>query len=795
MDFIVEFIEKMRLEGCGPANPSLIVGDDKKYRYQIEDEKGLKKSGRYQLRIDCDFAVGWFIDFRQGQTHKFHSQASKSADRTPEQQAAFRAEREAAMKAQKDQQRADHAKAARKAAFVWEKALQAGDTPYLQRKGCKLNGARIWRDSILVVPVKIGGKLTSLQFIAPDGSKRFLAGSELVGGYFSIAAKGDDFSRIYITEGFATCCSVREAVGGFPVVSAFNAGNLPAVAEALRAKYPEAKLVLAADNDRFTSKKPADTPWNPGVEYAIAAAQKAGNALVAYPSFEPADTSATDYNDAMALYGVEFVRQSINAAAQPEDIRVDYAGRAGEGSSGDSVQPPAPSGAQSGDSEYEYGHMPPEPPIDVYSSELPSIRDMVSEKEWKRLVLRNAKGEIKSSSLQNAILFLRYHDAFRGIFAYNLFHNNLMIVRCPPWEKADDFRARRIDDVAITCCAAELEKYGMNMGTDKVFKAIQATAMEVQFHPARDYFNSLVWDRTPRLATWLRYYLGCENEPDEYLAFVGTKWMVAAVYRVFHPGKKFDQVLVIEGIQGVGKSTALRYLATFGRDTEESYFTDGINIAQLDNKDTTMKLQGSIIIELAELSGFSKKEDEALKGWIGQNDDDARLPFERTVTKFGRQFVLAATTNLTTYLKDPTGNRRYWPVYSFAVDLAAIKADREQLWAEAVYLYRNDYDIIPTPEEAKLAKIECEKRLSQDSWTDTVLTHVRDILDRRGLSYRGFKIAEVMTEMGLALRDRDDRAARRISAILQIAGYENKAMWNPDTKKTERFWVMKDGIL
>lgn len=798
MDFLSKFVEKMRSVGCGPAYPDTIMADDKKYRYQIEDEKRGKKSGRYQLKIEGDFAVGWFLDFRQGVTHRFTSQSAQKSKYSPEDWERYRTQREAAQKAQLDQRRADHAKAAKKAQAIWDKSATTGSTGYLERKGARLNGARIWRENIVVVPVKVGGVLTSLQFISPDGSKRFLTGSELAGGYFSMASAGDDLTRIVIVEGFATGDAVRRATGAVVVV-AFNAGNLKEVATALRRKYPTATLVFASDNDAWTSKKPGDTPWNPGTEYAVEAARAVGNARVAVARFleEDLNDRPTDWNDALLIYGAEYVRNGIDAAAQPEETRIEYGGRSPERSLEIAVQPGDSTPTSDGPYDAgEYGAIPPEPPVDVYRDELASIRDLPDDGAWWKLVIKNAKHEPKATSLQNAILFLRYHDAFRGIFAYNLFHNNLMVVRCPPWEKQETFSARRIDDVAITNCTAELEKYGLTMGADKVFKAIQSTAMEFQFHPARNYFNGLIWDRKPRLDTWLSYYMGCDGAPPEYLAFVGKKWMVAAVYRIFHPGRKFDQVLVIEGEQGVGKSTALRYMATFGRDYEECYFSDGINLTKLDDKDTTMKLQGAIIIELAELSGFGKKEDEALKHWIGRNEDEDRLPFDRTLTKFGRQFVLSATTNKTDYLKDPTGNRRYWPVHSYAIDLQAIKADREQLWAEAVYLYEQGFDIIPTQEEALLARAECAKRLAQDIWNDTVMGHVKDILDGRGLmSTKGFKIAEVMAAMGLALRDRDERSARRISGILQVNGFESRSVYNRENGKTERMWVEKVGAV
>lgn len=547
------------------------------------------------------------------------------------------------------------------------------------------------------------------------------------------------------------------------------------------------------------SRKPDGSFFNPGIEKAKQAAAAIGGAFVVWPEFEEQHKSEkpTDWNDAYSLYGKEWVAEKLNkitAAQQPDESGDDY-GVGPEVSSGDpvDVHPPV-SHTTPENGEGEFGHMPPETPLEAYMADMPSLRSLPANLDWKELLLVNGEGKLKAASLRNAILFLKFHKHFSGTFAYNEFHQNIMVVRCPPWEREEDFAAKRIDDITITNCAAELETYNLALGTDKIFKAIQAVATSVKFHPAREYFNGLKWDGESRLATWLTYYFGCEQEHPEYLAFVGTKWLVAAVKRVFQPGCKFDHVLVIEGEQGLGKSTALKALATFGGEREESYFTDGINLSQLENKDTTMKLQGSIIIELAELSGFSKKEDEAIKGWIGATFDDARLPYAREVTRFDRQFVLAATTNKTDYLKDPTGNRRYWPIMAQAIDLESIKKDREQLWAEAVHLYRNSLYVGPTKLEERLADREREKRLSVDSWTDSVMKYVEELFSERALTdEKGFKIAHVMDKMGLALRDRDERTARRVATILQMCGLESKSVWSKSAGRTERFWVRKAG--
>ncbi len=323
----------------------------------------------------------------------------------------------------------------------------------------------------------------------------------------------------------------------------------------------------------------------------------------------------------------------------------------------------------------------------------------------------------------------------------------------------------------------------MSSDTAKTIKAIAVVAENNSFHPAREYFDSLVWDMVPRLNNWLSFYLGAEGDEPEYLSFIGTKWITAAVKRVYEPGCKFDHVLVIEGTQGRGKSTALEYMATFG-DTEEAYFTDNIKISDIQDNDTILMMQGSIIVELAELAGFNKKDDEEIKGWITLKVDRLRRAYDRTITVCPRQFVLAATTNSYDYLKDPTGNRRYWPFRSSAVDLEAIKADRKQLWAEAVQSYKSGLYIGPDEDEMKLAETAQLKRRSIDSWEDSVLAAAEDA---SLMGMRGFSMTDIFEKLNILFRDRDYKSTRRITSILQQDGYVNVV--KTVGGKSTRVWV------
>jgi len=213
--------------------------------------------------------------------------------------------------AERQQQYAD---AAEKAASIWNAATTANDDhPYLVRKGIKANGARL-HQGVLVIPVRSGSELHSLQFIAEDGSKRFLSGGRISGRYFSIGAiQGVD--ALCIAEGFATGATIHQATG-YPVAVAFNAGNLEPVAKAMRQKLPGLPIIICADDD-------ADTEGNPGISKVNHAALAIGT-KVAVPNFgDQRPAGVTDFNDMAARLGLETVAKAIHGALATEQTDND----------------------------------------------------------------------------------------------------------------------------------------------------------------------------------------------------------------------------------------------------------------------------------------------------------------------------------------------------------------------------------------------------------------------------------------------------------------------------------------
>lgn len=328
MDFIAEFLAAMAASGCATADP--ILPDDKVHRFHVHGDKPHKQNGTYQLAIEGNFAFGWWIDHKEGVTHKWHS---KAANMSPEQTAALKKKIDERRAAAERDRKAAAAAARRKAEGLWARA--AAECPaggYLAKKGVKAHGVRSLHGLILV-PAWKAGQIMTMQFISPSGEKKYLTHGQKNGAWFTIPGRPD---KVAICEGYATGASIYEATG-YTVEIVFDSGNLKASAAAIRAKHPEAEIILAADFDAWVFRsgaKPKDWPdpapagndeiwtqarkagllWNPGLEAAEAALKKVGGAArIVTPKFENTAPRPTDFNDLHAAQGLAEVARQITA--------------------------------------------------------------------------------------------------------------------------------------------------------------------------------------------------------------------------------------------------------------------------------------------------------------------------------------------------------------------------------------------------------------------------------------------------------------------------------------------------
>jgi putative DNA primase/helicase len=311
------------------------------------------------------------------------------------------------------------------------------------------------------------------------------------------------------------------------------------------------------------------------------------------------------------------------------------------------------------------------------------------------------------SSLRNAFLILSRDPAWDGVLAFDEFSNQVVKRKVPPFAGGEAGPWGDVDDLRTAIWLSH--HYRFNPDKRVVMGAVVAVANDRRFHPVRDYFARVKWDGKDRLPTWLHTYLGAEA--SEYTRAVGLKFMIGAVARVMRPGCKMDTVLILEGEQGRWKSTALATLA--GEWFGDTPFTIG-------DKDAYLVIRGNIIYELAELDGFSRAESSRAKAFFSSPYDTFVPKYVAWATKVPRQCVFAGTVNHGTYLRDTTGNRRYWPVKIERADIAALAAERDQLWAEAVHRYGQGERWWVEPDEREIFQRQQELRYVGDAYEDVL---------------------------------------------------------------------------
>lgn len=324
----------------------------------------------------------------------------------------------------------------------------------------------------------------------------------------------------------------------------------------------------------------------------------------------------------------------------------------------------------------------------------------------------------------NVITALSCDEAFAGAIVFDDFRKEVLVTRPLPWDASGESKPRPWTDSDDVRAAEWLQRRELNVTPMTVSRSVGAVAHEITVHPVRDHLNALAWDGVPRIETWTRRYLGAEDTAFNHS--VGALWLVSAVARIFRPGVKADHMLVLEGPQGARKSTALKILAG------EDWFTD--ELPDLGSKDAAMHMQGVWIIEIAELDAIGKAEVSRIKAFLTRTTDRFRPPYGRYTIEVPRSCVFAGTVNPDTYLRDETGNRRFWPVRCGTIDIDALARDRDQLWAEAVARFRaGAIWWLDIPDLIAAATAEQDKRYQPDLWGDLIdrwITHeVRTVTD------------------------------------------------------------------
>jgi len=376
---------------------------------------------------------------------------------------------------------------------------------------------------------------------------------------------------------------------------------------------------------------------------------------------------------------------------------------------------------------------------------------------WRRDLLRarppmnNTEGRILPV-LANAIAALRHAPEWGGVLAFNEFAYGTVALKPTPWGIVPRGEWTDHED---RLAAEWLQKQGILVSVDVAGQAVQTAARDRPIHPVKAYLHGLNWDGVERVDTWLSAYLGAES--TEYARAVGSRWLISAVARIVRPGAKADCCLILEGPQGIRKSTALRTLAG-------EFFTD--ELADLGSKDAAMQTRGVWIIELSELDNLSHSEVARIKAFMSRTTGRFRPPYGIRLVESPRQCVFAGTVNHITYLRDETGGRRFWPITCGRIDVEALVRDRDQLWAEA----KARFDAgcvwwLDSEELARMASDEQTERYEGDPWEEVI---GRWADDRPNVSISDVLEKCLQKPQGLWTQSDKNRAAR----CLRFLGWE-----------------------
>ena len=357
--------------------------------------------------------------------------------------------------------------------------------------------------------------------------------------------------------------------------------------------------------------------------------------------------------------------------------------------------------------------------------------------DWQKELEYEKRSTVVKNTLRNLLLILNNDEKLKGI-VFNQLSDGMEIKGAVPWEHpgrfwrdADD--AQLISYIDLTYGTFSMRNYNI---------AVTKAADDRSYHPVREFLDALPeWDKVPRVDTLLIDYLGADDTP--YVRAVTRKTLCGAVCRVLSPGCKFDTMLVLNGPQGVGKSTLISRLAG-------DWFSDSLNLSDTKDKTAAEKLQGYWIMEIGELAGLKKAEVETLRSFLSRQNDIYRASFGKRATPHLRQCVFFGTTNAEKgYLRDTTGNRRFWPVKTpggsrkHSWELSS--EDIRQIWAEVLVYVKAGERLYLDGKMEDTAKSEQREAMESDEreglvreYLDTLLPEKwddMDLFERRNFLY------------------------------------------------------------
>lgn len=388
---------------------------------------------------------------------------------------------------------------------------------------------------------------------------------------------------------------------------------------------------------------------------------------------------------------------------------------------------------------------------------------------------------------KNALIIVQHELPEK--LGFNQLSDRFVFVGDLPWRKCrDSLTGMPWDDNDTLHLINYIHEYYDTVFIEKIIDfTVRQTAVKNEFDPLRRYLDSLPrWDGKPRIATVLHDFLGVEINP--YTTQVSALLFRAMVARAYRPGCKFDYMLVLQGNQGIGKSS---FLSVIGGD----WYSDGLR--KFEGKEGMEALQGVWLAEIPELQGFSKTDVGAIKAFITRTNDRCRAAYGRNVRDYLRRAVLVGTTNDDNYLRDTTGNRRFLPVVcTRQLDRAALKAALPQVFAEAVALYAKNPDApltIEGSEAERLAEVARQTAEYIDPWQHTIAAWLEELIpedywesrkplaeydvDSRKVRRDRVSTREIFEEcLKIPTEKRSNYAAKRIADIMRRLGWKQKTI-------------------
>jgi predicted P-loop ATPase len=371
----------------------------------------------------------------------------------------------------------------------------------------------------------------------------------------------------------------------------------------------------------------------------------------------------------------------------------------------------------------------------------------------------------RAATLKNTVRELQKHQSKLQIY-YDELSNRVMTGNPPrAWIDADALET-----------TVKLQRNGFRPSDELVHKAALTLAFRDRRHPIREWLDSLEWDGIPRLDRFFENYFG--TDPGEYASAVSKNFMISMCARAYKPGCQVDYMPVLEGLQGVGKSSALRIIGG-------QWFAEQHESAK-NSKAFGETLQGKWLVEISEMQSFNTAQREQIKQIITCVEDRYRPPYGRNAQDFPRQCVFAGTTNRDDWNNDDTGARRFWPIVCHKIDLDALKADRGQLFAEAAVRYKNGETWWEVPNEAQAQQAA---RYTPPAVAEPIQQYLEERFDEFGLPITEVSIPEILESLAIPASQWKTNE-RHVAEALKHIGWVRRTVRRGD--KTVKRWLRPD---